>query len=164
MQKFGERYSYFSTGDFFRAICNGGENAIGKYVKDKINAGELIPDEVTIQVFHTYFHTLENKRMLLDGYPRSIEQIDDLLAVGKKHNRSYLAIDFVLSEEKAIERMLERGRTDDTQEAIKRRLEQYYEKTQPLVDYFAQHGELISINADDTIENIFSQVEVAIQK
>ncbi len=153
-------YSYFSGGDIFRALMSA-PNAIGDYVKKTINKWILIDDKVTIALFQSYFYSVldEKKAMLLDGYPRTKEQVDDLFVLAERENRNLFGIQFDLSEEKAIERALLRWRDDDTEEGIRLRIKQYYEKTQPVIDYFDQKGSLIKINADQSIEEIFEDLK-----
>ncbi len=159
-----EQYSYFSTWDFFRAISGWGPNAIGEYVKHKIQAWELIADEVTIAVFDVYIKTIQdaNKAMLLDWYPRSKTQIDSLLWFLRENNRDFIWIFFDLSESIAIQRMLERWRSDDTQDSIKKRLDLYRQETQPIIDYFADHAPLVHIDASADIDTIFEKVQQAL--
>jgi len=158
LELFDNEYSYFSTWDVFRALISK-SNAIGDYAKFKMNAGLLISDEVTISIFYTYFLTvLDSKQsMLLDGYPRTKKQIDDLFALVEKEGREIIWVFFDLSEEEAIKRMKARGRDDDTDEAIRLRLQQYYDKTVPVIDYFDSKGTLIRINADNGIDEIFEE-------
>jgi len=163
LDTFLDEFAYLSTGDVFRALTSQ-PNAIGDYVKKKINSGELIPDDVTIALFHTYFQTVldSDKNMLLDWYPRTKKQIDNLFKLAEKENRELLGIYFDLSEEEAIERMKWRGRKDDTEDGIRYRLQQYYDKTVPVIDYFESKGKLIKINVDRSIEEIFVDFKKAV--
>jgi adenylate kinase len=76
IEKLAGIVSHISTGDVFRALVSQ-PNAIGKYVKDRMESGKLIDDQVTMSLFNAYFFTVldEQKYMLLDGYPRSIPQM-----------------------------------------------------------------------------------------
>jgi len=155
-----DQYSYFSSGDVFRALT-GTDNAIWNYIKQKLEEWTLIPDDVTINLFRTYFSMVldSGKFMLLDGYPRTKAQIDDLFEEAKKYDRKFLGVYFDLPEKVAIERMLLRWRNDDNLEAIKYRIQQYYDKTKPIVDYFASKGELVKIDSDRVIEEIAEDVK-----
>lgn len=160
LELYPDDYAYLSTWDVFRALLSK-DNAIGNYLKDKIESGTLIPDAVTVALFHTYFQTVldGDKAMLLDWYPRTKEQIDDLFNIAGKQKRQMMGICFELSEELAIERMKLRGRSDDTDAAIRHRLQQYYDQTVPVIDYFDTKGELIRIDADRSIEKIFEDFQ-----
>lgn len=153
-------YSYFSSGDLFRALTKGGDNAIGNYVKHRIENWLLINDTVTNTLFQAYMHTVldDNKYMLLDGYPRTINQLDDIFRLMDEQNRPLQGIQFDIPDEVAIARMMGRGRNDDTPEAIKLRIAQYYEKTEPVITYFAQHADLIKIDATMGIDDVAAAV------
>ena len=112
-------------------------------------------------IFRSYVYTVldEQKYMLLDGYPRSIPQIETMLAFLESEQREVLWIQFILSDEQALERMRWRGRADDTEESMKYRIAQFYEKTQPTIDYFAQHAPLIEVDASRSIEEIAEEVK-----
>lgn len=96
--------------------------------------------------------------MLLDGYPRSKAQVDDLLTKVQKEKRNLIGINFVLDEKTAIARMLARGRSDDNEVTIKKRLQEYYTKTQPIVAYFGEYAKLVDIDASRSIDAIFADV------
>lgn len=147
--------SYFSSGDIFRALCSS-PNAIGDYLKARMDAWELINNSVTNALFETYFYTVlhEEKNMLLDGFPRSIEQMESMMKFTEKHERKLLWVQFTLPENIAIERLMERGRSDDTTEAIKHRIDQFYDKTQPVIDFFCDNAPLIKIDANRSVEEI----------
>lgn len=160
LENVSDTFSYFSTGDVFRSLT-WWDNAIGNYVRDRIAKGELIDDQVTMMLFRSYFYSVldEGKYMLLDGYPRSIPQIDDMFDFLRSEGRSLLGIQFTLSDEVAIERMQGRGRDDDTLDSIKLRIAQFYDKTQPTIDHFAQHAKLVQVDASRTIEEIAEDVQ-----
>lgn len=102
-------YSYFATGALFRALI-ANENAIGNYLRERVENGDLIHDDVTIALFNAYMQTVidDKKQMLLDGYPRTIEQMKSTIALMNKNKRTLLGIQLVLPDEVAIERMEER--------------------------------------------------------
>lgn len=109
-------------------------------------------------------HTVidDEKLMLLDGYPRTINQLDDIFRLMDAQNRKLQGIQFVIPDEVAVERMMSRGRNDDTPEAIKLRIAQYYEKTEPVITYFAQHADLIKIDATMSIDEVAATVAKAL--
>jgi adenylate kinase len=75
-----------------------------------------------------------------------------------KTKRDWVAIFIELSEEKAFERMMLRGRSDDTPEAIKTRIHAYQQETVKIIDEFEQLGKVKRVNGDDTIENVFANI------
>ncbi len=146
-------------GDVFRTLTST-DNALGTYIKSRIAAGDLIKDEVTNALFAAYVHTVmhDEKYMLLDGYPRTIAQMAATMDMLSTYERKVLGIQFVIPDEIALERMHGRGRADDTQEAMQHRIKQFYENTQPTIDYFAEHAELIRIDATQGIDAIHAEV------
>lgn len=154
-------FSYVSTGNIFRALTKGQDNALGRYVNDIINAGKLVDDKVTNSIFQAYFYSVldQQKYMLIDGYPRTIPQLDDIFRLADLENRDLLGIQFDIPDEVALDRMQSRWREDDTPESIKIRLDSYYEKTVPVIEYFAQHANMIKIDATKSIKEIAKEVE-----
>ena len=96
--------------------------------------------------------------MLLDGYPRTIYQLERFLTTEKNNNREVIGIFFKLDNEEAIQRMLLRGRAGETREVLEVRIQEYYAKTQPLLDAFAQHATLITVDATPSIQEVYANV------
>lgn len=111
LEKFKGQLSYLSTGEVFRALTSQ-KNALGDYVKNRMEAGFIINDDLTIKLFEAYLCAVsdEKKYMLLDGYPRTIHQLETLLATLQNTHREVVGIFFKLDTEEAIKRMLLRGR------------------------------------------------------
>lgn len=159
MDAMPETFSYFSSGDMFRALTSK-SNAIWDYLKGRMEAGELISDQVTMTLFRAYMYTAvdENKAMLLDGFPRTLPQFELLLSLFQEFGRSFVGVVFDVSEDEVIERMLARWRADDNRDAIKYRIDQYNEKTLPMLDMFNTHASLITIDANRSIEDIHADL------
>lgn len=157
---YNNQLSYFSSGDIFRALKSH-PNAIGDFLSNRLELGQLVSDEVTISMFHFYFSTIlsENKAMLLDGYPRTFPQLVDLVQVCLQKKREVVGIYFELSREEAKERMLGRGRADDTVESIDKRLDLFFEKTLPNIELFEKFFPVIRIDASPSIEQVHEQVK-----
>lgn len=160
MKSFPGLYSYFATGQLFRALI-GTDNAIGKYLKERIERGDLIDDKVTVALFNAYVQTVidEGKQMLLDGFPRTLHQMKKTMKIINANNREIVGIQLVLPDDVAIERMEERGRKDDTPESIQHRMDQFYNKTQPMISWFADQETLIKVNADRPIEEVAADIK-----
>lgn len=111
-------------------------------------------------MFRFYFSTLvgDDKMMLLDGYPRSLPQLVDLVQSSYKNKRTLIGIYFELDRDTAKIRMIERGRSDDTPEAIDKRLDLFFEKTLPNIELFEKFFPLIRIDASPSIEDVHTQV------
>jgi adenylate kinase len=159
MEKNPGIFSYLSTGDVFRALTSS-PNAIGDYVKDRIEKGIYINDNVTNAIFESYFYTVMDtgNYMLLDGYPRSVTQMRMMISFLMQQDRKVMGINFVLNDVKAIERMKTRGRNDDTDESIKARIAQFKEKTVPVIELLSEHFPVITIDASQSIEEIHTLV------
>lgn len=162
---FPDLFAYFASWDIFRALTST-PNAIGNYLKHRIAKWQLIDNKVTNALFELYLHSTidDNKAMLLDGYPRSIEQLEMMLAVCEEYKRDMVAIHFDLDEKTAIERMKARGRNDDTDESIAKRIKQYYEITVPMLQLREQSHPVVHIDAHGTIEDIHEEVKKYIRK
>lgn len=156
---FPHQLGHLSTGDIFRALTSR-PNAIGDYVTDRMNAGYLIDDAVTIALFNAYFYTIldSDKAMLLDGYPRTMQQMEAFLSLCADQGRKVIGINFELDDETTIQRMLGRAREGEDEATMRVRLEQYYHHTQPLVERFGQVFELVTIDASASIEQIHEEV------
>lgn len=139
----------------------GSDHAIGNHVRSRLDRGELISDDVTNALFEAYFHTVlhDNQYMLLDGYPRSLSQAHDLLELTGNNARVLLGIHLVLPEQVAVERIQQRGRHDDTERAIRYRIQQYHDKTAPMINYLAEHITMMEINADREIATVAAEIE-----
>jgi len=159
LEKFKGQLGYLSTGEVFRALTSQ-RNGIGDYVKDRMESGLLINDDITVHLFEAFLCAVndEKKHMLLDGYPRTIHQLEAFLATEKKNNREVIGIFFKLDNEEAIQRMLLRGRIGETREVLEVRIQEYYAKTQPLLDAFAQHATLITVDATPSIQEVYANV------
>lgn len=131
-----------------------------------MKAGDLIKDEVMNALFEAYVHTVlhDEKYMLLDGYPRTVPQIEGAHTLIQEHEREMLGIQFVIPDTVALERMKGRGRADDTPEAMQHRIDQFYANTQPMIDRFENNATLIKIDATKSIEEIHQNVVEIIKK
>ena len=130
-----------------------------------MQAGDLVPDELMIGIVAARLaedDIMENG-VLLDGFPRTPGQADALKAFFDEQGESLTAalnIDVPLDEVKT--RMMARGREDDTEESISRRLELYEEQTAPLIDWFAARDLLIIVNGLGDEDEVFTRVEGAL--
>lgn len=156
-EKFQGKFSYFSSWDIFRALIKT-PNPIWEYVSDRIKKWDLIDDRITESLFRAYAYTVidDHKAMLLDWYPRSMSQLEDLFKIAKENKRKVIWIWYDVPDAIVKERMSLRWRDDDTDESITHRIKQFYDQTMPVINYFKENAELVVVSADDTIENIHS--------
>ncbi len=162
VEKFG--VVHVSTGDMLRAAVAAG-TPLGQRAEAIMQAGDLVPDELMIGIVAARLaedDIMENG-VLLDGFPRTPGQADALKAFFDEQGESLTAalnIDVPLDEVKT--RMMARGREDDTEESISRRLELYEEQTAPLIDWFAARDLLIIVNGLGDEDEVFTRVEGAL--
>jgi adenylate kinase len=160
-----ERFSIpaIATGDIFRANIKN-ETPLGVEVKAIVDAGDYVPDSLTNALIT---HRLEEPDaldgFLLDGYPRTLDQIaflDELLA--KRHQELDAVIQLVADKEEVVSRLrrraLEQGRTDDTEEAIRHRQDVYARETAPLIPVFRDRGILIEVDGLGEIDDISRRI------
>ena len=168
-EKIVEKYgiNHISTGDVLRAeIKNGTE--LGKTDKSYIDQGQLIPDELMIDILASVFDSFEDsKGVIFDGFPRTIPQAKALKEMLNKRGTDVsVMLNLQVEEEELINRLLERGkvsgRSDDNLETIKSRLDVYHKQTAPLADYYIGEGKHVAIKGMGTIEEIFGRIKEAV--
>ena len=157
---------HVSTGDMFRALDESTE--LGRKVKAIMNAGELVPDEVTIAMIEDRLNASDAANgFVLDGFPRNLTQAEALDGMLAEIGRGLDAVLFFdLSDELAVERIrgraLDEDRDDDTPEAIGRRLAIYHEQTEPVVERYRATGKLVPLHAARSIEDVSTEIEAAL--
>lgn len=145
---------YLSTGHIFREMAKEKSN-IGRYIKETVNAGFLVPDEKTIEVVHEYLKKPEyQKGFILDGFPRTIKQAEVFNV--EINNVIYLNV----SDKEALWRIAGRTETreDETLAAIKKRIELFHSVTRPVLSFYQTKGILIEINGERSIEEIHKEI------
>lgn len=144
---------HISSGDLFRANIDG-ETPLGQQAKSYIDAGELVPDEVTNEMVRQRLAEADAQRgFLLDGFPRTTPQAEVLAGILAENGMELTAVlQFEVPEEELVKRLLERGRADDTEEIIRRRLAVYRSETEPLLEYY--RDKLVTIDAVGSVEEI----------
>lgn len=115
-------------------------------------------------LFELYVATVrdEGKRMLLDGFPRTTDQLEMLRGIFAAEGREPIGIHLVLDEHIVHERMAARGRADDTDEAIARRIAQYHAQTQPMIKAFGSLYSLVEIDAAQSVEAVHADIVTAL--
>ncbi|QKT08166.1 adenylate kinase [Gordonia sp. X0973] len=148
---------HISTGDLFRANIAQG-TAIGIEAKRYLDAGDLVPSEVTVDMVRNRIAEPDAARgFILDGFPRSIEQAEALTAMGVKLDA---VLSFTVDADVVVERMLARGRADDSEEVIRNRLAVYATETAPLLDFYGD--EVTTIDAVGDIHEVHRRVLAAL--
>jgi len=150
---------YYEMGQTLRALTSN-SNLIGNYIKDVIDRGLMVDNFITFELIDTSLQICQNnkKQLMIDGFPRVAEQAAWFSKKMEDMGRDYLIVHFELSKEKALERMMKRaqteGRVDDTPAIMEQRISIFMNETLPVIKNFESMGKVLTINADDTIENI----------
>jgi len=165
-QHVAERYSVpaISTGDIFRDNVSRGTE-LGVQAKRYMDAGEYVPDKVTnLMVRNRIDEPDAEKGFLLDGYPRTLAQVEELDGmIAFTGHRLDAVVVLTVDSDEIVARLLNRaeteGRTDDTEDVIRRRQEIYAEQTAPLIEVYRDRGLLIEVDGmgdvDDVTRRIF---------
>ena len=163
--KLVEKYNliHISTGDIFRnEVCN--KTELGMKAKSYMDKGELVPDEVVIgMLFSTVDRYKDAKGFVFDGFPRTIvqaEKFDEILASHSMPISLVISLDVVDEEliKRLVKRGLESGRTDDTEEVIRQRLNVYNNQTKPLLEYYTKKDMLKPVHGLGAIDDIFENI------
>ncbi|HAB56995.1 MAG TPA: adenylate kinase [Acidimicrobiaceae bacterium] len=151
---------HLSTGDVVRAAVEEGTD-LGQQAAGIMNAGGLVGDDVMIPLVaeRVAKPDIMSGGVLLDGFPRTADQANGLEAMLAELGQELtIAINLDVHVEEVTTRMMARGREDDTEEAIARRLSLYEEQTAPLLDWFAERGLLAMIDGLGEEEQVFSRL------
>jgi adenylate kinase len=161
-----------STGDIFRANVAEG-TPLGLEAKRYMDAGDYVPDEITNEMVRNRIgETDAEPGFLLDGYPRTLAQVEELdEMVDATGHRLDAAVVLTVDAEEIVQRLLQRaeveGRADDTEDVIRRRQEIYREQTEPLIDVYRDRGILIEVDGmgevDEVTKRIFEALDVVPQ-
>ena len=170
-KKLLEKYNltYISTGDILRQEI-AAETDLGLKAKSIIEKGGLAPDELVVQIIEKKIKENQHARgILFDGFPRTVAQAYILDGLLLKLNTSLdMMISLDVPEKELVDRLVLRaktsGRTDDTLEVIKVRLNEYHEKTKPVADYYLDQGKYHKINGVGTLDDIFNNIVEIIEK
>lgn len=148
---------HISTGDLFRANISQG-TPIGVEAKKYLDAGDLVPPEITISMVRDRLAEPDAaKGFLLDGFPRSVAQAEALggiLADLETELNGVLSI--VVDEDAVVGRMLARGRADDTEDVIRNRMRVYNDETAPLLAFYA--AQIIEIDGMGEVADVQQQI------
>lgn len=153
---------HISTGDLFRANLRD-ETELGREAKRYMDAGNLVPDEVTVGMVKDRLTDADAAQgFILDGFPRNTAQAASL---GEILDEKGLALDavvqFDVEDEVVVQRLLGRGRSDDNEDTIRNRQRVYREETAPLLEHY--RDKLVTIDAVGEIDEITERVFAALQ-
>jgi adenylate kinase len=152
-----------STGDVFRANISGGTE-LGERVKSIVEAGDLVPDELTSELVRDRLSQPDAAGgFLLDGYPRNQGQLDDLDEFLRSRGESLdVVIELVVPRDESIRRLhqraIDQGRTDDTEEVIANRLAIYERETAPILGIYRDRGVVAEIDGVGSLDEVTSRI------
>ena len=153
---------HISTGDLFRANLQQ-ETELGIEAKRYMDAGELVPDSVTVAMVRDRLAADDvAKGFILDGFPRTVSQAGSLSEILAARGEDLDAVvEMQVPEDLLVERLLARGRADDTEDVIRRRQQVYRDETEPLLDHYRDR--LVTVDAVGSIEEITDRVADALR-
>ncbi|MCR4659039.1 MAG: adenylate kinase [Bacteroidales bacterium] len=165
VERFG--LTHISTGDLLRKEI-ADHTALGQRIKSIMDAGHLVSDDIVVEMIDKAI-AADTKGILFDGFPRNVAQAETLDKLLAKHGRSITCmVQLEVPREELVRRILERakisGRTDDNEQTVKGRLEEYDNKTKPVADYYAKQGKRLVINGLGDIKEIASNIISQIEK
>ena len=156
-----------STGDIFRANVSG-ETELGVLAKSYMDKGEYVPDSVTNDMIRSRLAEADAQEgFLLDGYPRTLDQVEALDGMLAEADTSLdMVLLLVVETEEVIGRLVargaEQGRSDDTEETIRHRLEVYADQTAPLIDVYEKRGLVRRVDGMASIDEVTAALREAL--
>lgn len=157
---------HLSTGEIFRSAIKN-ETELGQKVKSILDSGELVPDETVVDLVDEELQKPKyDDGYILDGFPRTVPQakaFDALLDEDGVTLDAFLLLS--VPEDELVERILSRGegRSDDTEEKVKKRLEVYWNETRPVQEYYESQGLVEEVDGVGSVEEIFDRIQGALE-
>jgi adenylate kinase len=151
-----EKYNipYLSSGHVFRQMAKE-KTQMGRWLKETLNSGSLVPDEKTLEIILTYLEKPEYEDgYILDGFPRTAVQADAFNGGVDK------VVFLEVSDKEALWRIAGRmsDREDETVHAIKKRIALFHEFTEPVIQFYKKEKKLISVDGEKDIDNVFKDI------
>jgi adenylate kinase len=154
---------HISTGEIFRQAIKE-QTPLGTIAQSYLDQGELVPDELTQNLVKERLGQPDAQSgWILDGFPRNVSQaafLEELLPTINQNDERVVNLD--APDEIVVARLLGRGRKDDREEVIRRRLEVYRDETAPLIDYYGDRQKLITVNGNQSPEEVSTELQKVI--
>jgi adenylate kinase len=154
---------HISTGDILRQAMKD-QTPLGVKAQSYVNSGELVPDQLVQELVQERLGQEDTKSgWILDGFPRKVTQaafLEELLQAIHQGNEKVVNLD--VPDDIVVERLLARGRKDDSEEVIRRRLEVYRSETAPLIDYYGDRQKLLTVNGNQPPEEVTTELQKVI--
>ena len=158
---------HIATGDLLRDhVARGTE--LGVAVRSYLDRGELVPDQVVLDMVRAAMEANKGGGYVLDGIPRTMEQARALYAVAVELDMAAdVALHLQVDEAELVRRLLDRaqtqGRSDDTEDVIRRRLTLYYDVTHPILEWYGERGILVSVDANRPADAVGRHILTALE-
>jgi adenylate kinase len=159
---------HIATGDIVRAIREQ-DTELGREVKAVYDRGDLVSDELMIEIIRDRVSQPDTESgFVLDGFPRTLPQAENLDALLEELDRGVaVVLQFQVPDDVVVERLygraLAEGRSDDTPEVIRHRLDVFHRQTEPVIEHYRAQGILVGIHADRTVDEVFAEVQDVLQ-
>ena len=160
---------HIASGEILRSEMAAGTE-LGHRVRDVYDRGDLVSDDLMIELIRARLEQADTDNgFILDGFPRTTVQAEALDEMFGEIGRNFSVV-FALQipDSVAFERLRLRaeveGRADDTDEAIRRRLENYHRETEPLIEYYRVRGNLVTIHGERSESEVFAEVQNALEQ
>jgi adenylate kinase len=160
---------HIASGEILRDEMRAGTD-LGERVREVYDRGDLVSDDLMIELIRNRLEQSDTEAgFILDGFPRTTVQAEALDSMFADIGRNFsLAFALQIPDEVAFERLRRRaeleGRADDTDDAIRRRLENYHRETEPLIEYYRTRGNLVSIRGDRSENEVFADIQAALEQ
>ncbi len=145
---------YLSSGHIFREMAKE-KTQLGRWLKETLNSGALVPDDTTLEIVLTYLEKPEySNGYILDGFPRTVPQAEAF--TGGVDKVVYLKV----SDKEALWRISGRNdaRDDETLQAIRKRIALFHELTEQVIEYYRQHDKLIEVDGELSVDEVYTSV------
>jgi len=153
-----------STGEMLRE-ANAKKTKLGLEAKKLMDMGELVSDKIILGIVEERITQDDcNHGLILDGFPRTIPQAEGLAIIANKHNLPpFKCIEITLPDDVIVQRLLLRGRADDSEETIRNRLFVYKNQTAPVKQYFNIDSHFYSVNGNKSIDEVYNEIKKILQ-
>jgi adenylate kinase len=157
--------AHLSTGDMLRAAV-AAKSEIGLLAENYMLSGQFVPDNVIIDIISARLASPDCKNgFLLDGFPRTLPQVNALDEMLRENGTPLdVVIELKVPDQELYRRLLERKRADDKEDVIRKRLSDYAEQTEPLLQHYAKQSLLKTIDGQGNVDTIFGRVKETLDK
>lgn len=165
-ERLGEEHGFvaLATGDLLRE-ARAADTDLGRQASEYMDRGDLVPDDLIVAVIRDELASLDEKPVLLDGFPRTVAQADALAdALEERGRKLDAAVLIDVPDDVVVERISGRhqDRDDDSPETVKERLRVYHSETEPLAEYYSERGLLQRVDGGGDADAVSERVRAAL--